>query len=101
MGKTQYVDPHIVDSDGVRRLKRISFTDKKFNESWFQKLLFDNPSLLPTMDIEPAFSPCYSVAPIKQSISIHASLINVVVDFGMSWLLFELYLSESEVSLRV
>jgi len=62
MGKLQYVDPHIVDPDGVRCLKRISFTDKKLNESWFQKLLFDNPSLLPTADIEPAFSPCYSVA---------------------------------------
>jgi hypothetical protein len=62
MGKTQYVDPHIVDSEGVRGLKRILFTDKKFNESWIQNLLFDNPSLLPTMDIEPAFSPCYSVA---------------------------------------
>jgi len=62
MGKTQYVDPHIVDVDGVRGLKRISFTDRKFNESWIQNLLFDNPSLLPTMDIEPAFSPCYSVA---------------------------------------
>jgi hypothetical protein len=62
MGKVQYVDPHIVDSDEVRRLKRISFTDRKFNESWFQNLLFDYPALLPTMDIEPAFSPCYSVA---------------------------------------
>ncbi|MBM4323859.1 MAG: hypothetical protein FJ115_09900 [Deltaproteobacteria bacterium] len=62
MRKTQHVDPHIVDSGIVRSLKRISFTDREYNESWFQKLLFDNPSLLPTIDIEPAFSPCYSVA---------------------------------------
>lgn len=62
MAKIQYVDPHIIDLKGVRRLKRVSFADRKFNESWFQKLLFETPDLLPTMDIEPAFSPCYAVA---------------------------------------
>jgi hypothetical protein len=62
MERTQYFAPHIIDSDGAKTLKRISFSDKKFNESWFQKLLFENPSLLPTGEIEPPFSPSFTIA---------------------------------------
>lgn len=61
MGKYQYVRPNFFDTNGVRRLKRISFGYRNFNQSWFQKMLFDDPSLIPAINIEPDFYTCFSV----------------------------------------
>jgi hypothetical protein len=35
----------------------LSADDTGYGEAWLQKLLFENPELLPIADIEPAFAP--------------------------------------------
>jgi RecB family endonuclease NucS len=62
MKKQQSVDPYLVGANESRRLARVSNIDKKLNEQWVQKLLFENPSLLPAIEIESAFSPVISIA---------------------------------------
>jgi len=42
-------------------LERVSVTDKLFQESWLQKLIFENPSLLPVSEIEPVFGPLVAI----------------------------------------
>ena len=37
------------------RLKRIPFHEKAYPESWLQQLLFDHPTLIPIVEIEPIF----------------------------------------------
>ncbi len=39
----------------VTFLHRVPFNDSTFKESWFQDLLFSNPSLLPIKEIDPIF----------------------------------------------
>jgi len=43
------------------RLKRVAFTEKKFQEGWLQDLIETNPEILPIDDIEPAFASPVSV----------------------------------------
>ena len=44
-------------------LHRLEFKPKgdDFNEAWIQNLIAANPSILPIVDIEPAFTPAISV----------------------------------------
>ena len=44
-------------------LQRVEFKPKGdgFNEAWIQNLIAANPSILPIVDIEPAFPPAISV----------------------------------------
>lgn len=55
--------PVIADaSGGVQRLERVSLSNGTFQESWIQELLEKEPSILPTADIDPIFSPLVCVA---------------------------------------
>ena len=56
-------------------LQRIAFTDRTFNESWFQQLLMDNPSLLPVDEIEPLFGP---LVPLAREMPTSAGPVDVV-----------------------
>lgn len=62
MAKRQYCTPHIVSAGKAIALPRISFDDRALRESWYQKLLFDNPLLIPVDEIEPAFGPLIPLA---------------------------------------
>jgi len=44
-------------------LQRVEFKPKgdRFNEAWIQNLIAANPSILPIVDIEPAFTPAISI----------------------------------------
>lgn len=54
--------PVIIGENGVQKLKRISLTGGTFKEEWLQKVLEDTPSILPTAEIAPIFSPLICVA---------------------------------------
>jgi hypothetical protein len=64
-----------LDSNGSRRLARIQSTEKDLNEDWLQELLFKNPSLLPSMEIEPAF---YPLIPLARELPTKAGLIDLI-----------------------
>ena len=60
--KRRYGEPIVLTSGGsTTRPRRISFTERPFDEGWLQNLIEANPELLPVADIEPAFSPLVSV----------------------------------------
>lgn len=47
----------IVDNEGnAKRLPRIPFAEGSFNEAWLQKLIEDNPVIIPTHDINGCYS---------------------------------------------
>ena len=56
-------------------LQRIAFDEKKFDESWFQRLLLENPSLLPVDEIEPLFGP---LVPLAREMPTNAGPVDVV-----------------------
>jgi len=43
------------------RLRRLNLTERDFAESWMQKLIHDNPSLLPVDDLRPSTGPLVSL----------------------------------------
>jgi len=49
------------DKRAINKLKRISFTEKLFQENFLQNLIRENPEILPIAEIEPSFSPPISV----------------------------------------
>ena len=54
--------PILLNEKGaISQLKRISFTEKLFQEHFLQKLIRENPEILPIAEIEPSFSPPISV----------------------------------------
>ena len=65
LGNRRDASPIVIGSDGVlSRPIRVPFTQneqKKINEGWIQKLIEDNPDILPVSEIEPAFSPLMTV----------------------------------------
>ncbi len=62
MPRRQFCTPHIVSASKAKSLTRIAFEDREFRENWYQSLLFENPSLIPVDDIEPAFGPLIALA---------------------------------------
>lgn len=65
LGNRRDASPIVIGPDGVlSRPTRVPFTQneqKKINEGWIQKLIEDNPDILPVSEIEPAFSPLVTV----------------------------------------
>lgn len=62
LGNRRYGNPILLKADGsTTRPKRISFTEKTFEEGWLQELIRANPELLPVAEIEPDFAPLVSV----------------------------------------
>lgn len=56
MPSYQFTTPLIVRNGKANRLHRIPFSEKSFDESWLQELLFKHPRLIPFHDLEPIFS---------------------------------------------
>jgi hypothetical protein len=56
MANYQFTTPLIVRGGEAVRLHRMPFSEKTFDESWLQELLFNHPGLIPFHDIEPIFS---------------------------------------------
>ena len=68
-GKRQFCTPHLVNKTAAATTARklIRFDDRSLPESWFQELIFNNPSLIPIDDLEPIFGPLIPVARELQS----------------------------------
>jgi len=62
MDNDQYATPVVVYESGTTILHRLPFNERLFNEDWLQELLFQNPSILPFTDLEPAFSGSIPIA---------------------------------------
>lgn len=54
--------PVIVSANGTQKLERISLSNGTFQEDWMQRLLESEPSILPTAEIDPIFSPLICIA---------------------------------------
>lgn len=68
----QFTKPHLIrgslENGKVEELEQIKFSKKEktdnshlYDEKWIQNLIFNHPKLLPVKEIEPTFSPIYSV----------------------------------------
>ena len=62
MTDRQFTAPHLVSRNSATSLTRVPLLSKRFSEAWFQSLLFDNPSLLPINELEPAFDGSVALA---------------------------------------
>src|SRR5690606_16770709 len=51
----QFCTPHLVTDGKATKLKRISLDDSTISEGWLQRMLFENPTLLPVGEVEPVF----------------------------------------------
>lgn len=68
----QFTTPYLIRGDlkaaAGTRLEKVELTAKTsgdgpslYDENWIQRLIFENPSLLPVKELEPGFVPLYSV----------------------------------------
>lgn len=53
--------PIIIEENFVKRLKRIPFREKDYDEKWLQEVIHDNPNILPIDEIDISFSPLISL----------------------------------------
>lgn len=63
-GNRQHGAPNLIKDGKSQRLNQVRLdgsAENSFNERWLQRLLFENPNLLPVDEIEPAFSPLIPV----------------------------------------
>lgn len=60
-GKRRQGIPYFISNDISKKLERVELSEKFMNENWFQKLIFENPQILPVDSIEIGFSPLISV----------------------------------------
>jgi hypothetical protein len=65
-GKRQEGNPFIISENSFTKLDRIPLNQKKFSEEWIQRVIHDNPELLPVEEIEGNFSP---LIPIGREVS--------------------------------
>jgi hypothetical protein len=62
LGKRRTGTPLLQASDGlIIQPKRVSFTQKTFDENRIQELICAHPEILPVNEIEPIFSPLISI----------------------------------------
>ncbi len=60
-GNRRYGQPILINEGKANRLDRIPIDAKTFNEDWIQKLIHDNPSILPISEIDTGFTPAISI----------------------------------------
>lgn len=76
MSQRRDCTPVLVQSGGrAVLLSRIPFTERRLQEGWLQKLLFDYPSILPVPDLDPGFAP---LLPLGREIPTQAGPIDVL-----------------------
>jgi len=65
--------PFIISNDRTQKLERIPLTEKLFQEDWLQKLIYENPQILPVDNLEIGFTP---LIPLGREISIKVGYID-------------------------
>ncbi|MDI9365449.1 MAG: hypothetical protein QM541_10890 [Flavobacterium sp.] len=60
-GNRQQGTPYFISQDKSMKLERVPLTEKLFQEQWLQKLIHNNPQVLPIDDIESGFAPLISL----------------------------------------
>ncbi|WP_242133410.1 PDDEXK family nuclease [Aestuariivivens marinum] len=65
--------PFFVSNYNTQKLERIPLTEKLFQEEWLQKLIFENPQILPVDNLEIGFTP---LIPLGREISTSVGFID-------------------------
>lgn len=60
-GNRQQGTPYFLSENHSQKLERIPLIEKHFQENWLQKLIHQNPQILPIEDIESGFAPLISL----------------------------------------
>jgi hypothetical protein len=60
-GKRQNGQPLLISNNATSSMERVPLYSNDFSESWLQKLIHENPSLLPISEIESGFAPAISM----------------------------------------
>lgn len=60
-GNRQQGTPYFISSNNSLKLERVPLNEKLFSENWLQKLIYDNPEILPIDEIESGFAPLIAV----------------------------------------
>lgn len=60
-GNRQQGSPYFISSDNSLKLERVPLNEKHFLENWLQKLIHENPQILPIDEIESGFAPLISI----------------------------------------
>lgn len=60
-GNRQLGNPYFISSDKSLKLERVPLNEKLFSENRLQKLLYENPQILPIDEIESGFAPLISI----------------------------------------
>ncbi|HAN78671.1 MAG TPA: hypothetical protein DCQ31_13370 [Bacteroidales bacterium] len=66
-------NPIIIDNGKSNQLTKLQYTEKNFDENWIQEIIYQNPNLLPTSEIEPVFGNQISIG---REISTNAGFID-------------------------
>ncbi|MCA1918390.1 MAG: hypothetical protein LDL38_03220 [Flavobacterium piscis] len=72
-GKRRQGTPFLISENLTQKLERIPLTEKLFQEDWLQKLIFENPQILPIDNLEIGFSP---LIPLGREISTKVGIID-------------------------
>jgi len=75
MENDQYSSPVLIRDGETIILQRVPLMEKVFSEEWLQKLLFENPTILPFSDLEPAFD---GSIPIVRELATNAGSVDLV-----------------------
>ena len=62
MPSRNHATPVIIQGEHAIPLVHVPLDQRKLDEGWLQRLLFDHPQLLPIHAIEPVFGPALAVA---------------------------------------
>ncbi|WP_242094293.1 hypothetical protein [Aestuariivivens sediminicola] len=65
--------PFFISNSNTQKLERIPLTEKLFQEEWIQKLIFENPQILPVDNLEIGFTP---LIPLGREISTSVGFID-------------------------
>src|SRR5437868_3805532 len=60
-GNRRYGQPIFIKDEKANGLDRIPIDAKAFNEDWIQKLIHNNPDILPISEIDTGFTPAISI----------------------------------------
>ena len=60
-GNRRYGQPILIKDEKAKGLDRIPIDAKAFNEDWIQKLIHNNPDILPISEIDTGFTPAISI----------------------------------------
>ena len=60
-GNRQQGTPYFISETNSLQMERIPLNEKHFQENWLQKIIHNNPQILPIDDIESGFAPLISI----------------------------------------